>query len=358
VIRSVRLISTLICGVLVTAGTTLCASGSPAQSAVAPTALHTAAAPELVPVAALVAEDRVALHAGRLLAVRSRRVLDPIAFPPVITVGGARVTLADEVPVRSLLQVKQGLDRVEAIVTRRIHIAADTRGGLLKPGRPGILELRVGQVSGEIVSRRVLSAPRQGPLKVPGTVLLTFDDGPDPMWTPRVLALLRQRHVHAIFCLIGRDARRYPDLVRQIVHDGHQLCDHTEGHDEHLSTDPLATARAQIARGAQAITLATGQRPLWFRAPGGAWSPLVERLVAEGGMTPLKWTVDPRDWERPTPRAIVDRVMATARPGSVILLHDGGGTRRNTVRALAALLLMLPHEGLHFAEPAPPPNAP
>ncbi|MDX6225984.1 MAG: peptidoglycan-N-acetylglucosamine deacetylase, partial [Frankiales bacterium] len=318
-----------------------------------PSAVIAYRAPVVRPVADLLAIQGIRLRSGRLLSARTHRVLRPTAFPPRVKWAGQPVSLADEVPEGAALSVVQGRDQVERLVRRRVQSHADTHAGLYLPGAPGIVELRVGAVSGEVVSRRVIHPSKHGPLRIPGSVLLTFDDGPDPRWTPQVLNLLRQRHVHAVFCVIGREARRHPDLVRRIVREGHVLCDHTESHDEHLATEPLAVARGQIAAGAQAVWVATGQRPTWFRAPGGAWSPMVERLAREQGMTPLKWTVDPRDWQRPAARVIVARVLEAARPGSIVLMHDGGGDRRTSAAALRSLLVLLPRMGLRFAEPTP-----
>jgi peptidoglycan/xylan/chitin deacetylase (PgdA/CDA1 family) len=310
--------------------------------------------PPLRPVQDELLSAGVRLRTGRLLAARTHRVLRADAFPPRVELNGRPVALTESVPVGSPLLVEPGRDEVEPLLRRVVRVPADTSGGLYRPGRPGLVVERVGAVSGELISTRTLRLAVRGPLRRPGTVLLTFDDGPDPVWTPRVLDLLRQHHVHAVFCLIGRDVRRHPDLVRRIVAEGHSLCDHTEGHDEHLPAERPTVLREQIVAGAEAIVAAVGVRPPWFRAPGGAWSPRVEQVASRNGMASLKWTVDPRDWELPRARDIVARVLTAARPGSVILLHDGGGDRNRTVAALRALLNLLPRNGLQIAEPLAP----
>ena len=298
------------------------------------------------------------LRFGRLLSAAKHRVLNPSAFPPQVLVGGKPAQLDQEVPADATVHVVPGRDSTEPVVRRLVTQQADTQAGLYLPGTTGLVVVRVGKVSGELVSRRVVREPRRGALRTPGSILLTFDDGPDPVWTPQVLALLRSHHVHAIFCLIGRQARRYPALVRQIVADGNLLCDHTEDHDEHLATDRFSVATAQITAGAQAIEAATGTAPLYFRAPGGDWSPTVERMARHLGMVPLKWNVDPRDWEHPNARVIVARVVNAARPGSVLLLHDGGGDRGPTLAALRGLFKQFPRLRMHVAEPDPNPVAP
>ena len=187
---------------------------------------------------------------------------------------------------------------------------------------------------------------------VPGNaVALTFDDGPDPRWTPQVLDLLRANHVHATFCLIGRSARAHPALVRRIVAEGNALCDHTWDHDERLPDASAAHVQAEIRSAAVAIESASGGVwPRYFRAPGGNWSPAELAQAGVLGMRPLAWSVDPRDWSRPgTPHIL--RAILSARPGDVVLCHDGGGDRAQTVAALARALPVLRGRGLSFVLP-------
>lgn len=184
------------------------------------------------------------------------------------------------------------------------------------------------------------------------TVALTFDDGPDPTWTPKVLSLLAHAHVRATFCLIGREAAAHPRLVRAIVGGGHILCDHTWDHDLALPSRSSAQIRSDIARARTAITSAShGVAPRYFRAPGGNWSAGVEAEARRESMKPLSWTVDPRDWARPGTGAILDTIHAELRPGGVVLMHDGGGDRSQTVAALSVLLRQLPAMGYHAVLP-------
>lgn len=183
------------------------------------------------------------------------------------------------------------------------------------------------------------------------SVALTFDDGPDPRWTPQILDLLRTHHVRATFCLIGRQAKAHPELVRRIVAEGHALCNHTWDHDERLPKASTAHVVQEIQDGYNAIVAASGGvRPVYFRAPGGAWSPVVLAKARERGMRPLAWSIDPRDWTRPGTARIVQGVLA-ARPGNIILCHDGGGNRSETVAATAQVLPALRHRGLTFVLP-------
>lgn len=185
------------------------------------------------------------------------------------------------------------------------------------------------------------------------TVALTFDDGPHPGHTPRVLALLAEHHAVATFCMVGAEARRHPDLVRDVVDAGMRLCNHTVRHDERLSRRPPAAIERELVAASADLRAAAGDGvPIgYFRAPGGNWSPHLTRLAAAHGMRPLAWSVDPRDWSRPGVAAIVAAVERAVAPGSVILLHDGGGRRDQTVAALERLLPWLIRQGYRFVFP-------
>jgi len=169
-------------------------------------------------------------------------------------------------------------------------------------------------------------------------VALTFDDGPDPRWTPAVLDLLRRYRVRATFCLVGEHVTEHPELVRRIAAQGHALCDHTWSHDEHLPDRPQATVRAEIDRTYSAIVTASGgTRPRYFRAPGGRWSPAVVAAARRFGLRPLGWSVDPADWRRPPAALITRRVLDQAAPGAIVLLHDAAERDDREPAGVAAL---------------------
>ncbi|MEU4397766.1 polysaccharide deacetylase family protein [Micromonospora orduensis] len=170
-------------------------------------------------------------------------------------------------------------------------------------------------------------------------VALTFDDGPSPAWTPKVLDQLRAARVTATFCVVGREAQRHPELIRRIVREGHQLCNHSWRHDLDLARRPVAEIRADLTRTNKAIQAAAPGAPVaFYRQPGGRWTPEVLSVAKELGMLPLHWAVDPQDWDKPTAATIAKRVHNAARPGSIVLLHDGGGDRAATLAACPHLI--------------------
>jgi len=182
------------------------------------------------------------------------------------------------------------------------------------------------------------------------SIALTIDDGPDPVYTPEVLRLLRQYHVTATFSMIGVHVAAYPHLARAVAEAGHVIANHTWTHAD-LEGMSVRRVHSELARASDAIHAATGVHPGLFRAPYGAWSAAVIRQCEQMKMVPLDWSVDPRDWAEPGVRRIVRRIMEQTRPGSIILEHDGGGNRSQTVAALRIVLPRLLDEGYHFAIP-------
>ncbi|NGO72975.1 polysaccharide deacetylase family protein [Streptomyces sp. SB3404] len=184
------------------------------------------------------------------------------------------------------------------------------------------------------------------------SVALTLDDGPHPVWTPKVLDLLKRQHVKATFCLIGPNAQRYPALVKRIVAEGHRLCDHTVSHDETMDHKSVGYQQRQILEAQRMIDKASGgARVHYYRAPGGAFTPDSRRIAAAHGMRPLGWTADPGDWQRPGTAAIVARAKQQLKPGAVLLLHDGGGDRAESYAALEQLIPWLKGRNYTFAFP-------
>jgi peptidoglycan/xylan/chitin deacetylase (PgdA/CDA1 family) len=211
----------------------------------------------------------------------------------------------------------------------------------------------VGQSGSTPPSAGASTGPTFGPA-VPGvirktgssSVALTFDDGPGE-GTNQILALLRQYHVKATFCLIGVNVQAHPDLVQAIVKDGHTLCNHTWKHDEHLGQKSADTIRDDLQRTNDAIHAAAPDAPIkYFRHPGGNFTPLAVDVAKELGMASLGWNVDPKDWDlhgrwAPGPaltQHVISVVEHNTHAGSIVLSHDGGGDRQSTVEAYRTLM--------------------
>ncbi|MEW2809114.1 polysaccharide deacetylase family protein [Streptomyces massasporeus] len=183
-------------------------------------------------------------------------------------------------------------------------------------------------------------------------VNITIDDGPDPAWTPEVLRVLRDNGVKATFCMVGTQARAHPDLVKAVVAAGHRLCDHTVSHDVTMDRKSNAYQSQQILDAERMITKASGGvRPLYYRAPGGAFTPYSRHLAASHGMRPLGWNIDSKDFERPGTEAMVATVKNEISNGPTLLFHDAGGDRSQTVAALREVLPWLKEQGYSFGFP-------
>jgi peptidoglycan/xylan/chitin deacetylase (PgdA/CDA1 family) len=181
----------------------------------------------------------------------------------------------------------------------------------------------------------------------PKVIALTIDDGPSPVYTPQVLQILQKYKITASFSMIGENVTYYPELAREVADAGHMIVNHTWNHAD-LAPLSAAQTAAEIARATDAIHTAVGHTPKMFRAPYGAWSRAVLEYCASEHLTPLDWSVDPRDWARPGVREIVTNIMANTRTGSIILEHDGGGNRSETVAALKIVIPRLLDQGYHF----------
>ncbi|MEV0170452.1 polysaccharide deacetylase family protein [Streptomyces sp. NPDC050803] len=182
------------------------------------------------------------------------------------------------------------------------------------------------------------------------TMVLTFDDGPDPRYTPAILDTLAEYDVRAMFFVCGEMAADHKELLARMADEGHVVGNHTWSH-------PLLTRlsrgeiRSQMERTCDVVEEAYGDRPRWFRAPYGAWNRAAFQLGAELGMEPLAWTVDTLDWTTPGSRTIVGRVENGAAPGVVVLSHDAGGDRSQSVHALRDYLPGLLDAGYHVTVP-------
>ena len=183
-------------------------------------------------------------------------------------------------------------------------------------------------------------------------VNITIDDGPDPVWTPQVLQVLKENGVKATFCMVGTQAEAHPDMVKAVVAAGHRLCDHTVSHDTTMDKKPDAYQSREILNAESMITKASGGvRPLYYRAPGGAFTPYSRHLAASHGMRPLGWNVDSKDFERPGTEAIIATVKSELSNGPTVLFHDAGGDRSQAVAALREILPWLKQQGHSFGFP-------
>ncbi len=184
--------------------------------------------------------------------------------------------------------------------------------------------------------------------KANGKVIhLTFDDGPSARHTRPILDLLDRYDAKATFFQVGENAIDHPGLTRAIVGRGHALGSHTWNHRD-LRRLKGGRLDDQITRTSRTLSRISGRRITCLRPPYGATNQRVKSAVRHRKLTLTLWDVDPRDWRKPGAATIAQRVIARARPGAVILLHDGGGSRSQTVQATRQILRTLGKKGYTF----------
>lgn len=181
-------------------------------------------------------------------------------------------------------------------------------------------------------------------------MVLSFDDGPDPRCTPDILATLRRYGVRAMFFVCGETAADSQDLLREMADDGHVVGNHSWSHPliPKLSRSGI---RDELGSTSEVIEKTLGSPPFWYRAPYGAWNRNSFEIGAEMGMEPMAWTVDTLDWTTPGTDTIVRRVERGAAPGVVVLSHDAGGNRSQSVAALRRYLPALIADGYRLTVP-------
>jgi peptidoglycan/xylan/chitin deacetylase (PgdA/CDA1 family) len=217
-------------------------------------------------------------------------------------------------------------------VSIAIHLALVAfligRPGLLLPLLGGYAAYHAVVAWGILYPRSRLFGPNLA--RLPTTepiVMLTFDDGPHPEVTPRVLDILRAHGARASFFLIGKWVERYPEVVQRIVQEGHTVGCHSYTHSYLFwALSPLRLTR-EVRRSRQAIEMITGRPCLWFRAPVGLKNCFLGRVLAREGMRLVSWGISVRRSERPAAGGLPPRLAGRLRPGSILLLHDGHDRR-------------------------------
>lgn len=183
-------------------------------------------------------------------------------------------------------------------------------------------------------------------------VALTFDDGPNPDATPRILDTLAEYDVKATFFILGRHAERWPDLVHRAKHEGHQIGNHGYFHRKLHFKSPRYVRRDMLL-GLRAIKRAGGEVPAFFRAPHGFRNPWVSAIAGSLGERTIGWSLGVWDSDLPGVNAIVERTITGVKPGSIVLLHDGDGynadgDRTQTAASLPEIITGLRERGYDF----------
>lgn len=181
-------------------------------------------------------------------------------------------------------------------------------------------------------------------------VAITFDDGPDILYTPDILAILKQYDAKATFFVVGFRAEKYPDMIKRQMNEGHEIANHTYKHIDFRGKSKQ-TIEEEIKKGGDVLYHITGKRPTLFRPPFGYYNKQIIDTAKQQGYTVVMWSKhqDTRDWQNPGTSRIVRRVISRIQPGQIILFHDhGSGSRKQTVQALKEILPILKEKGYIF----------
>lgn len=208
---------------------------------------------------------------------------------------------------------------------------------------------------GPVIDARSTTEPAKT-LRIPDhRIVLTFDDGPDPVWTPKVLDELKKYDAHGVFFVTGTMASRYPDLVERMVREGHEVGLHTFNHPD-LSYQSTSRIDWELSQNQLVLAGAAGIRTSLFRPPYSSFAdamdnkswPVTQYIGSRGYLTVVNNT-DSEDWKRPGVRAIIERATPKHGKGAIILMHDSGGDRSQTVTALGKFLPKMQKRGYSFA---------
>ena len=307
--------------------------------------------------------DNFGAKPGRMLSVGGNVLSADGGSPYTVTLDGEELT-SEQIETTKVhdgakLTVEDGKDAEEPSTKETSEIAPDVQwetGGAIQYvsqwGKTGTRVVKTGKTSGEVAEEvtekpadMIISSVNPSP-EGGRYVALTFDDGPSS-YTPEVLEILKEKGVHATFFNLGTSAQSYPDECQAILDGGHELASHTMAH-ENLPLLGRDALREEITGAADAIEKASGERPQMIRAPYGAFTEVEWARAGDLISCNVLWNIDTRDWELPGADSIRSTAVSQAYNGAIILMHDGGGDRSQTVEALPGIIDDLRAEGYEF----------
>lgn len=305
---------------------------------------------------------------GNFLAIDGSVIEEGKGAPYTFTVNGNIETDPDyEVKQNDVIEVGDGNDITEEFteetITTSAPVAFEGVGAVHKfenNGEEGSVLRKVGLTSG-IVLDSVQTEPTTQTMKKYNinsngdkVIALTFDDGPWKQYTSEILDILAANNAKATFFTVGNRIGSLEDVVKRASDEGHQVCthswDHASGSGQGVNLDYMTDEeqRQEISKGMEAISQATGKdASKVVRVPGGNLSENTARILSEFSTSEIGWNIDTHDWKRPGAEAIYNALLL-ASPGDIILMHDGGGDRSQTVQALRDALPVLIQEGYRF----------
>lgn len=319
----------------------------------------------------------IKLTQGALLDVEGEVIEKTGGGTPTLTVNGYQDAPLDiKLKDGDRVVAKSGKNLTEKVVEQEVSIpfgvlkkGEGTEQKVVQAGQKGLKIVSKGSISGKVVEEKVVkesvnqvvmyytakpSVNQKGSTNysvLPGgtgtkAVALTFDDGPGP-YTPQILNILAQYDVKATFFMVGIVVEQHPDIARMVVNHGHAIGNHTMHH-RNLATLNAEGMASEVTEGAKAVKKATGVDTRVFRPPGGRYNDTTIQILNQQGYKLAMWSIDPRDWNNARSADIQQHILNHVRDGSIILLHDGGGNRQETVKALPGIISALQSRGYSF----------
>lgn len=298
----------------------------------------------------VMSQQLVSASRGDMVGVKGGVVKPAAGGPPSMTVGGSLIASDTMLLAGANVRGMRGADVREAVVTTTVAVPAPIEStgtgpdvAVVSEGAEGSDRVTMGELSHAVLTRVHVTAPVPRVVRrreFPGSaklIALTFDDGPKAGQTEQIIKILQSRHVTATFFMLGHNVQNEPAVARKVAAAGFEIGNHTMDHVGLKKAAP-AVMKYQIEAGAKVIKRYTGVTPTWFRPPGGTYNDAVKAEAASIGETLINWGVDTGDWQKPSPDVIYTRTINGVTPGSVVLMHDGGGDRSRTIAALPRII--------------------
>ncbi|MDP3014010.1 MAG: polysaccharide deacetylase family protein [Candidatus Subteraquimicrobiales bacterium] len=312
-----------------------------------------------VTVAEMLEEGYVRVESGDLYDIEGKLLREGKGEPPRVFINGRRVENLATVFPRNRLLVLKGQDEFEQKTTQLEKVEPSwqlkSRGALLfvsREGSPGVKILTVGRVSGKVSYEECVRNPKAHTVerferRVGKIAVLTFDDGPNSRHTKKILDILKEHNVRATFFVTGGNVLRNPEILKRTLNEGHEIGNHTLSH-PNLKELGAEEIREEIILCEEAIYRIIGVYPKCFRPPYGNMDEKVFKAAHSLGYEVALWSVSLENRFCPTPKLMQLGVSLRAHDGLVILAHDGGKNRKNTIKALPAIIKELKGKGYEF----------
>ena len=298
---------------------------------------------------------------GNLVSVAGSIIETGTGSPIVYSINGEVVAPETYLHNGDVVDATSGQNITEKTKTKTVegHVSFERRGSgpvvaVITPGKNSLTQIVKGEKSGQVKSTKVVQKPvapvveykhyRNNKDKV---VALTFDDGPSKEYTPQVLRVLKKYKAKATFFEVGHEIKKHPEITKMVANSGNQVALHAQTHDR-LAYASIKQINKNIKLGKETIKEATGAYPTFMRPPYGSVDGSVFDALAENDLGIGLWSIDTVDWSQPGVKSIVNRAVRYAYPGVVILMHDGGGNREQTVKALPKIIKAYKKAGYRF----------